>query len=99
MTRSREMSDNERCGPYLKVTALSENEREGGEGRIGGDWERCGRSSKEISSCSKEKKVLCYFTGEDMSSFHFTDSSLIFYVFFIKSLYIKYLIVGRVLNT
>lgn len=49
------MPDNERCGPYLKVTALSENEKDRGKGRIDGDWERYGRSSKEISSCSKEK--------------------------------------------
>jgi hypothetical protein len=93
------MSDNEIRGPYLKVTALSENERDGGEGRIVGDWERCGRSSKEISSCSEGEKVLSYFTGEDISSFHFTDSSLIFCLFLIKSLYVKYFIVGRVLNT
>jgi hypothetical protein len=42
----------------MKVTALSENKRDEGEGRIGGDWERCGRSSKEISSCSKGKKSI-----------------------------------------
>jgi hypothetical protein len=60
MGRSREISDNERCGPYLKVTALSENAKEGGEGKIGGDWESCGRSSKEISSCSKVKTYVLF---------------------------------------
>jgi hypothetical protein len=56
------MSDNERCGPYLKVTELSENKRAGEEGRTGEDWKGCGRSSENISSCSKGEKgiVLLY---------------------------------------
>jgi hypothetical protein len=40
---------------------------------------------------ARGRKVLSYFTGEDISSFHFTDSSLTFCLYLIKSLYIKYL--------